>query len=109
MATEKFAKTVTLSLIALAASTGVAAVTAASATAAPDCTTCGAGQTASTDSAPPYLKLNAPFLKFWNMHKLNFPFMKVDNMLKLNSPFMKFNALKIDGAPSALNTSPFHK
>ncbi|MBN9633927.1 MAG: hypothetical protein J0H22_01605 [Actinobacteria bacterium] len=100
MDSEKLNRTITLSLVALAATTGVTLATAASASAAPatDCTTgCDVG---GVDTAPPpFLKLNAPFLKFWNMQKVNFPFMKFDNLQKFDNllkvnVFQKFNALQ---------------
>lgn len=100
MASEKLNRTITLSLVALAATTGVTLATASSAVAAPatDCTSsCDVG---GVDTAPPpFLKLNSPFLKFWNMQKVNFPFVKFDNLLKFGNlnkvnVFQKFNSLQ---------------
>ncbi|WP_155925881.1 hypothetical protein [Mycolicibacterium sp. CBMA 234] len=101
---EKLTNTVMLSLVALAASTGVASLTAAPAAAAPsDCTSCDvAPPPPNGGPIPAFLKLNPAFLKFENMHKANFPFYKFDNLQKLGTVFMKFGTPGTDGSPAFL-------
>ncbi|KAB7758942.1 MULTISPECIES: hypothetical protein [Mycobacteriaceae] len=115
MASEKLNRTITLSLVALAATTGVTLATATPASAAP--ATCETGcDVGGVDTAPPpFLKLNAPFVKFWNMQKVNFPFLKFDNLQKWDNlqkvnVFQKFNVFqKITGAPTLSIGNPFQK
>ncbi|MUL76270.1 hypothetical protein [Mycolicibacterium sp. CBMA 226] len=103
MDTDKLTKTVMMSLVAMAASTGVATLTSTPAAAAPCTSSCDvAPPPPNGGPTPAFLKLNAAFLKFENMYKANFPFYKFDNLNKLGTVFMKFGAPNTDGSPAFL-------
>ena len=111
MASEELTKTVTMSLIVLATTTGVAVLQAGSAAAKPgtcsaDCSGAATGATTSADVAPGPVGvppgINRLFLKFSTSdHK----FTNLTPVLKITSLFHKFAAdgsvtpPPIDGAP----------
>jgi hypothetical protein len=98
MAKEEFTKTVTMSLIVLATTTGVAVLQAGSATAEPgtcsgDCSGVGTGATNSADVSPGPIGvppgINKLFLKFSSSDN---KFTNLTPVLKISALFHKFSA-----------------
>jgi hypothetical protein len=110
MAKEELTKTVTMSLIVLATTTGVAVLQAGSATANPG-SDVGTGATNSADASPGPIGvppgINKLFLKFTNDLK----FTNLTPVIKISPLFLKFtNDLKFTNLAPALKISAlFHK